>query len=63
MVWTVVSWSWGIRPVCSPVYGLPGGGIPSAWCMVTRNVLAGPVGGPGEQVRRGCVRVSSPPSG
>jgi hypothetical protein len=47
MVWAVVSWSWGIRPAYSPVYGLPrGGAVPAGACWRDRNVLAGPVRGP-----------------
>ena len=54
MFWAVVSW--GVRAVCSPCVGaslglarhLPG----ASWR--DRNLLAGPVRGPGEQVRGLC---------
>jgi hypothetical protein len=32
--------SWGIRPACSPVYGLPRSAPPPAWCMVARSDAA-----------------------
>jgi hypothetical protein len=54
MFWAVVSW--GIRPVCLPAYGAflaPAPHLPGALWR-DRSLFAGPMGGPGEQVRGLC---------